>query len=135
MPRHTDISIYPGLPFSLTTTTHGLLIVNDGLGNNLFTYCPHFGVMRGIGDFDDHPAFYEPELQQLFAAPIDDLRRMLIEWDRAERKNVRWGLKSCSRDSLPNNAPLPFIAQLETGVLAKTSHRPLRATICMLHGN
>ena len=44
-----------GLPANIMTTTHGLLVVADKDLNDLFIYCPHFGVMRGLGNFDDNP--------------------------------------------------------------------------------
>ena len=77
-----------GLPATVTTST-GLLVICDAQNKELFTYCPHFGVMRGLGYFDDRPTFFVPSHLQLLTAPEDDLVRMKREWDLAARKNVR----------------------------------------------
>ncbi len=106
-----------GLPFSLMTTTHGLMIVSDGAENNLFTYCPQFGVMRGLGDFDDRPRMYTPKRLQLFDAPVEDLVRMKREWEAAVLTNERYALRSL--DSCSKDAPLPFIANLDELVLVE----------------
>jgi len=99
-----------GLPFSLMTTTNGLMIVSDGADNNLFTYCPQLGVMRGLGDFDDRPRMYTPKCLQLFDAPVEDLRRMKQEWETAALTNDRYDLRAIG--ACPKDAPLPFIANL-----------------------
>ncbi|WP_144061312.1 hypothetical protein [Hyphomicrobium denitrificans] len=102
-----------GLPFSLMTTTHDLLVVADAENNDLFTYCPKKGVMLGLGDFDDRPRMYTPKCLQLFIAPIEDLRRMKREWKEA-----------AARDS--GNA-LPFIPALTEPVYVDESHSTMIA--------
>lgn len=58
-----------GLPFSLMTTTHGLLVVADGENNDLFTYCPEHGVMLGLGDFDDRPQNVHSKMPSIVCSP------------------------------------------------------------------
>jgi len=99
-----------GLPFSLLTTTYGLLVMGDANNEDLFTYCPHLGVMRGLGDFDDNMRMYTPKYSQVFVAPVDELLRMKRDWHNAALTNDRYGLRS--RSQCPADAPLPFIAKL-----------------------
>ena len=78
-----------GLPATVMTTTHGLLVIGDKDNKDLFTFCPRFGVMRGLGYFDDRPTHFVPSYLQLLTAPEDDLVKMRNEWDLAARKNTR----------------------------------------------
>jgi hypothetical protein len=105
------------LPFSLTTTTHGLLVVADASCNDLFSYCPHLGVMPELGDFDDHPRMYTPKCLQLFRAPVEDLVRMKREWEEALKQNTRYGNSAFTRNNLPKDAPLPFIPALHAAAV------------------
>lgn len=114
-----------GLPFSLMTTTHGLLIISDGADTNLYTYCPQLGVMRGLGDFDDRPRMYTPKHLQLFDASVEDLRRMKREWEAATLTNDRYGLRRAS--TCAKDAPLPFIAQLGEPISAVLFHSQMEA--------
>ena len=101
-----------GLPFSLMTTTHGLLVVADGEDNDLFTYCPERGVMLGLGDFDDRPRMYTPKCLQLFIAPVEDLLRMKREWEKA---------------ASGNNTSLPFVAAKTEPTYLDASHGAMLA--------
>jgi hypothetical protein len=119
MSEKIDVLRTRGLPFSLMTTTHGLLVVSDASCNDLFTYCPHFGVMPDLGDFDDHPRMYTPECLQLFRAPVEDLVRMKQEWEEALKRNTRYANSAFTRDNLPKDAPLPFIPALHAEVFVE----------------
>jgi hypothetical protein len=102
-----------GLP-NIMTTTHGLLVVADKDLNDLFTYCPHFGVMRGLGNFDDNPRLFTPSYLQLFTASPEDIQRMQKEWSQAARKNTRFigRVHNAAREDLEPDAPLPYIPAL-----------------------
>jgi hypothetical protein len=101
------------LPFSVLTTTHSLLVVADRNDKNLWTYDPHLGVLHGLGHFDDNPSLFTPLMLQVITAPEPDVLRMKMEWERAARKNTRYGGEDCvTREGLPPDAPLPFIPAL-----------------------
>lgn len=115
-----------GLPFSLMTTTHGLLIVSDATNDDpLFTYCPKLGVMRGLGDFDARPSHYTPKYLQLFEASVEDLRRMKLEWEAAAEANTRYGTQP--RNSWPANAPPPYMPALGEPISPDTNDPDLAA--------
>jgi hypothetical protein len=107
-----------GLPFSLMTTTYGLLVISYASCNDLFTYCPHYGVMPELGDFDDHPRMYTPKALQLFRATVEDLVRMKQEWEEASKENTRYGNSAFTRNNMAKDAPLPFIPSRYTEVFA-----------------
>ena len=64
-------------------------MICDAQNKELFTFCPRFGVQRGLGYFDDRPTFFVPSYLQLLTAPEDEIVRMKQEWDLAARKNAR----------------------------------------------
>ena len=76
----------------------------------LFTFCPRFGVQRGLGYFDDRPTHFVPSYLRLLTAPEDEIVCMKREWDLAARKNVR--LAQRYEFDSPADAELPFIPAL-----------------------
>ena len=102
------------LPTNVMTTTYGLLVIADKDLNDLFTYDKHYGVMRGLGNFDDNPRLFTSLMLQLITAPPEDVARMQKEWSQAARKNTRYIGRDhhATREDLEPDAPLPYIPAL-----------------------
>src|ERR1700687_6149491 len=101
------------LPFSLITTTKGLLHIAAKDGTKLFTYDPHLGVLHGIGDITcADPSLFTPAKTQTFTAPVGHVRYMAKVWGQAADENMRTPGSYSNRNDFEPDATLPFTAAL-----------------------